>query len=900
MWGSCFWFCTSARPSFLLPSSRLPPQLTHTHTQLTHNLLTHNLLTHNLPTHNLHTHTHNLPTHNLHTHTQLTPPHNLHTHTTYPHTTHTHTHTQLTPTQLTHTHTQLTHNLLTRNLLTHTHTTYTHTHAHKTLQGRRGTWWHRPSLCVAGVALMALGWLWWRVWFPFAAVVAAALCVAGMVLGDIDPHFAWQAWHLVTSTVTLHGRRGAYGTGLALVTRLVPVCRSPRHFAWQAWYLVTSTVTLRGRRGTWWHRPSLCLAGVALMALGWLWWRAWFPFAAVVTTALCVAGVALGDIDLHFAWQAWHLWHWAGSGDALGSRLPRHFARQAWYLVTSTLNLRGRRGSWWHRPSLCMAGVALMALGWLWWRAWFPFAAVVAVALCAAGVTVGDIDRRFAWQAWHLWHWAGSGDALGSRLPPWSPRLFAWQAWYLVTSTLTLRGRRGTWWHRPSLCVAGVALMALGWLWWRAWFPFAAVVAAGVALGDIDRHFAWQAWHLVTSTVTLHGRRGTYGTGLALVTRLVPISWSPWHFAWQAWYLVTSTLTLRGRRGTWWHRPSLCVAGVALIALGWLWWRAWFLCAAAVDVDRHFGMALGDIDRHFAWQAWHLWHWAGSGGALGSRLPPWSRRHFARQAWRLATSAIVSRGRHGTWRHPPLFHVASVALGDIHLRFTWQAWHLATSTFVLCGRHCPWRHPPLFCVAGLALIGTHTHTQLCHTHTHTHIFVTHTHNFVTHTHIFVTHHLSHTQLCHTPSFKHNFHIHTHLFVTHNFVTPTSLSHTHTHNFVTHHLSHTIFPTHLCHTHTTLSHTIFHTHLCHTHTHLGYTPSLPHTLFQTHTHTQLFHTQHCHTPSFRHNSSTHNSSRKTFELIDHPPPPLSILPSPSCCDFVFWLLEEVDLWGYPVL
>ena len=30
---------------------------------------------------------------------------------------------------------------------------------------------------------------------------------------------------------------------------------------------------------------------------------------------------------------------------------------------------------------------------------------------------------------------------------------------------------------------------------------------------------AWEAWHLVTWTVTLRGRRGTYGTGLELVTR---------------------------------------------------------------------------------------------------------------------------------------------------------------------------------------------------------------------------------------------------------------------------------------------------------------------------------------------------------------------------------------------
>jgi len=92
---------------------------------------------------------------------------------------------------------------------------------------------------VAGVALEALGWLWWRAWFPFAAVVAAALCVAGVALGDIDLRFAWQAWNLVTSTITLRGKRGTYGIGLALVTRLVPVCRRCRRGS------------LRGRRGSW-------------------------------------------------------------------------------------------------------------------------------------------------------------------------------------------------------------------------------------------------------------------------------------------------------------------------------------------------------------------------------------------------------------------------------------------------------------------------------------------------------------------------------------------------------------------------------------------------------------------------------------------------------------------------
>jgi len=126
--------------------------------------------------------------------------------------------------------------------------------------------------------------------------------------------------------------------------------------------------------------------------------------------------------------------------------------------------------------------------------------------------------------AWHLWLWAGSGGALG-------PVLVAGDA--------------------AALCVAGVALG--------------------------DTRFTWQAWHLATTTFVLRGRRGTYGSGLALVARLGPF-WSPVaprHFAWQAWHFATSTFVSRGRRGTWRQPPSFCVAGVALMALGWLWWRAW-------------------------------------------------------------------------------------------------------------------------------------------------------------------------------------------------------------------------------------------------------------------------------------------------------------------------------------
>jgi len=156
---------------------------------------------------------------------------------------------------------------------------------------------------------MALGWLWWRAWVPVDAVEAAAFCVAGVALGDMDLPFAWQAWHLVTRIVTLRGRRGTYGTGLALVARLCPSWRRGRRGF------------LHGRRETWRHGR-----------------------------AFCVAGLALGDMDVHFAWQAWHLWHWAGSGSQLTPWVPGLSAWQAWHLATWTFTLRGRCGTygiWW-------------------------------------------------------------------------------------------------------------------------------------------------------------------------------------------------------------------------------------------------------------------------------------------------------------------------------------------------------------------------------------------------------------------------------------------------------------------------------------------------------------------------------------------------------------------------
>ena len=91
----------------------------------------------------------------------------------------------------------------------------------------------------------------------------------------------------MTSTFILRGRRGTYGTGLALAQLCVAgVALGDIH---------------QRRRGTWRHPPSFCVARVALMALGWLWWRAWARLVAGDAAQLCVAGVALGDIHLRLA-----------------------------------------------------------------------------------------------------------------------------------------------------------------------------------------------------------------------------------------------------------------------------------------------------------------------------------------------------------------------------------------------------------------------------------------------------------------------------------------------------------------------------------------------------------------------------------------------------------------------
>ena len=619
---------------------------THTHTLChTQHFVHKHFVTHTLYQHTLcHTQTHTqhtihfTHTHNRHTHTTLTHTHNTlsHTHTNTHNTQqHTHTTTQTTQ-QLCHTHKLNKRHLVTfththNNTHTHnTHTQHTHTQTHFDIRGRHlvtSTLFHvagvaqnshPPSFCVAGVALMVLGGAHTLRGRRGTNSHPPSFCVAGVAQTHIHRRFAWQAWHLA-----LGGALGGFGACDAAALCVAGVAQPDIHlrFTWQAWHKLTSTFVLRGRRGT--HGTG---------------WRAWTGLGACDAAALCVAGVAQPDIHLRFTWQAWHK-------------------------LTSTVVLRGRRGT--HGTG---------------WRAWTGLGACDAAALCVAGVAQPDIHLRFTWQAWHkltstvVLRGRRGTDGTGWRAWAWiwapvTPRHFAWQAWHNLTSTFVSRGRRGTNSHPPSFCVAGVALMALGGALGLAWAPVT------------PRHFAWQAWHNLTSTFVSRGRRGTNshlpsfcvaGVALMALGGALGLAWAPVtprHFAWQAWHKLTSTFVSRGRRGTNSHLPSFCVAGVAQMALGGALGLAW----APVT------------PRHFAWQAWHkltstcrftwqAWHkltstvvLRGRRGTHGTGWRAWTGLG-ACDAAALCVAGVAQphihcrlRGRRGTNSHPPSFCVAGVA-----------------------------------------------------------------------------------------------------------------------------------------------------------------------------------------------------------------------------------------------
>ena len=483
---------------------------------------------------------------------------------------------------------------------------------------------------MAGVALKELGWLRWRTWVPRLAPWSPPLfawpawhwTTSTVILRGRCGALRHRS-SLCVARVALMAR------GDWLGSRLAPW--SPPLFAWQAWRFATATVTLRDRSGTWRHRRAFCVAGV-----DWSWdvfaceiWVCFYSSSCSFPTSLCgilVFGRALPPLRSPSRPPARRLLMWPHNflthNLSTHNLLPRNLLTHnlsthnllphnlsPYNLLThnlsphnllthnlstqpsphnllthnlSTHNLLPHNLSTHnllpHRRAFCLAGVALgdidLHFAWqawhLWhWTAWAPFGAVVAAAVCVAGVALGDIDRHFVCRAWHLVTSAvtlpgrsyGTGLALVVCLGPVWHRgrrgclrgsCSTWQAWHLVTSTVTLRGWRGTY----GTWLAPVARLGLVWR-----HGCRGCSLGGVALGDIDCHFAWQAWHLVTSTVILRGRGGTCGTGLAPVARLGPV--------WR-----------RGRRGclrdscsTWRHRPSLCVASVALMALVWVRWH---------------------------------------------------------------------------------------------------------------------------------------------------------------------------------------------------------------------------------------------------------------------------------------------------------------------------------------
>ena len=189
--------------------------------------------------------------------------------------------------------------------------------------GRRGARRHLPAFGVAGVALgniyLRLAWQAWLLFPLVARLVAVGFCWSP----GARRHFAWQAWYLETSTFVSRGWRGtwrhlpAFGGHLATSTRV-----------WRG----RLRATLRGRRGTWLETSTFVSRGRRGA------WRHLLAFA--------VAGVALGDIYLPLALQAWHLLHLVARLVAVG-----YLGRRA--------TLRGRHSTWRHLPSFRVAGVAL-------------------------------------------------------------------------------------------------------------------------------------------------------------------------------------------------------------------------------------------------------------------------------------------------------------------------------------------------------------------------------------------------------------------------------------------------------------------------------------------------------------------------------------------------------------
>ena len=167
--------------------------------------------------------------------------------------------------------------------------------------------------CVASVACVA-SWLLWLLWPLVASWISA--CVASWLLwllwllrlfvtswslrALVAAWLLWLVWLMFfRGFLVFYGFRGFYGfcgfcslCGLCgfLASWLLYPCGSKTIASLIPSPSVSHTTYSHRTYGTWRHRTSLCVAGVALLALGWLWWRAWFSLEPRL-----------------FMWQVWHL-----------------------------------------------------------------------------------------------------------------------------------------------------------------------------------------------------------------------------------------------------------------------------------------------------------------------------------------------------------------------------------------------------------------------------------------------------------------------------------------------------------------------------------------------------------------------------------------------------------------
>ena len=254
-----------------------------------------------------------------------------------------------------------------------------------------------------------------------------------------------------------------------------------------------------------------------------------------------------------------------------------------------------------------------------------------------------------------------------------------------------------------------------------------------------------------------------------------------------------------------------------------------------------------------------------------------------------------------------VFCVAGVALDDIDVTFVWQMWHLLQTVRFHDGLHglsgdiCSWCQnmplPPLPTTESMVLARP-VLAQLFRIQNSCHIQL-----LVLHTQLFHTQ-LFHIRDSHTPRFHNTTFLHLSQATLTCNSSQTVLFTSHlSHLTLSLHIPCSFTHTHLCHPqrfHRQLLHMhlfprqLFHMHLFHTPnlSHATLPPTAPHQIL----HIQILHQQLFHAHTTTNNSFTYNSSKQS---ILHHLLCVSCLscPASTAC---LQVLEEIDMWGFPVL